>query len=95
MHWVERASFKKIQRFLEISEQEWHHEVLLTVKNLDDLSHHSTPYSVPIIPCPLPSEIVEGEHFFTKDLLKFIPGSSSSARESETEATSQELAVRI
>ena len=55
VHWVERASFKKILRLLEISEQERHHEVLLTMKNLYDLSRHPTPYSVPIIPRPLPS----------------------------------------
>ena len=36
--------------------------------------------------CPLPSEIVEGEHFVTADLLNLIPGSSSLAREAESEA---------
>ena len=40
MHWVERASFVKICRLLEISKQERHHEVLLTMKNLHDLSRH-------------------------------------------------------
>ena len=93
VHWVERASFRKIQRFLEISEQEQHHEVLLTVKNLHDLSRHPTPYSVSIILHPLASEIVEGEHFVTADLLNLIPDSLSLARESETEAACLELAV--
>ena len=95
VHWVERASFKKIRRFLEIFEQEQHYEVLLTVKNLHDLSRHSTPYSVSIILHPLASEIVEGEHFVTADLLNLIPDSLSLARESETEAESLELAVCI
>ena len=54
VHWVESASFAKIRRLLEISEQKMHHEVLLTVKNLHDLSRHPFPYSVPIIPHPLP-----------------------------------------
>ena len=58
MHWVERTSFAKIHRLLEIFEQEQHYEVLLTVKNLHDLSRHPSPYSVPIIPRPLPSEVV-------------------------------------
>ena len=93
MHWVERASFTKIWRLLEISQYEWHHEVLLTVKNLHDLSRHLSPYSVPIIPCPLPSEIVEGEHFVTADLLSLIPGSSSLARGAESEAAVRELVI--
>ena len=94
MHYVERASFAKIQRLLEISEHEWHHEFLLTVKNLHDLSRYPSPYNVPIIPHPLPSEIVEGEHFFTANLLSLIPGGSSLAREAESEATGRELVIR-
>ena len=85
MHWVERASFEKIRRLLEISEQERNYEVL-TVKNLHDLIRHPSPYSVPIILGPLPSEIVQGEHFITADLLNLIPGSSSLAREVESKA---------
>ena len=80
----------KIQRLLEIFEQERHHEVLLTMKNLHDLSRHPSPYNVPIIPRPLPSEIVEGEHFVTTDLLSLIPGGSSPAREAESEAAGRE-----
>ena len=93
MHWVEKASFVKIRRLLEISEQEWHHEVFLTVKNLHDLSRHPFPYSVPIIPHPLPSEVVEGEHFVAADLLSLIPDCSSPAREVESEATGRELVI--
>ena len=59
MHWVEKASFEKIRKLSEISEQEWHHEVLLAVKNLRDLSCHPSFYIVPIIPRPLPSKVVE------------------------------------
>ena len=95
VHWVERASFERIRRLLEIFEQERHHEVFLTKKNLHDLSHRPSPYSVPIIPRPLPSEIVEGEQFVTKDLLNLIPGSSSPAREAKSEVADRELAVRI
>ena len=93
VHWVERVSFEKIQRLLEISEQERNHEVLLTMKNLNDLSHHPSPYNVSIISCPLPSEIVEGEHFTTADLLNLIPGSSSPTGEAESEATGRELVL--
>ena len=91
MHWVERASFEKIRRLLEISEQERHHEVLFTVKNMHDLSRHPSPYSVPIIPSPLPSKIMVGEHFVTADLVNLIPGNSSPAREAEREAAVQKL----
>ena len=38
---------------------------------------------------------MEGEHFVTEDLLNLIPGSSSLAREPETEAVGRELAVCI
>ena len=94
VNWVEKASFEKIRKLLEIFEQERHHEVLLTLKNLDDLSHNPAPYSVPIIPGPLPIEIVEGEHYVTTDLLNLLLSSSSLGREPETEAAGQELAIR-
>ena len=93
MHWVERANFTKIRRLLEISEQKRHHEFLLTLKNLHHLSCHPSPYSVPIIPRPLPSEVVEGEHFVTADLLSLIPGSSSPAVQEESEAAGRELVI--
>ena len=63
------------------------------MKNFHDLSRHPSPYSVPIIPRPLPSKIVEGEHFVTTDLLSLIPGSSSPAMEAESEAASWELVI--
>ena len=59
---MEKASFKKIQRLLEIFDQERHHEILLTAKNLRELSRSPSPYIIPVIPRPLPAEIVEGEH---------------------------------
>ena len=93
VHWVERANFAKIRRLLEISEQEMHHEVLLTVKNFHDLSRHPFLYSVPIIPRPLPSEVVEGEHFVAADLLKLILDGSSPAKEAKSEATGRELVI--
>ena len=93
MHLVERASFTKIRRLLEISDQERHHEVLLNVKNLHDLRHHPLPYSVPIMPRLLPLEVVEGEHFVATNLLSLIPCGSSPAREAESEATDRELVI--
>ena len=83
VNWVEKAIFEKIRKLLEISERERHHEVLLTLKNLGDLSRHPAPYNVPVISHRLPTKIVEGEHYFTTDLLNLLPGSSSPARELE------------
>ena len=80
-----RPILKKIQKLLEIFERERHHEVLLTLKNLCDLSRNLAPYSIPVIPLPLPTEIVEGEHYVTTDLLNLLPGNSSPAREPEAQ----------
>ena len=63
------------------------------MKNLHDLSLHPSSYSVPIIPRPLPSEVVEGEHFVAADLLSLIPGGSSPTGEAESEATGRELVI--
>ena len=77
VNWVKKASFEKIQKLLEIYERERHHEVILTLHNLNDLSRNPAPYSVQVIQCPLPIEIVEGEHYVTADLLNLLSGSSS------------------
>ena len=94
VNWVEKASFEKIRKLLEISERERHHDVLLTLKNLDDLSRNPAPYNVPVISRHLPTEIVEGEHYVTADLLNLLLGSSSPGREPEIEAASRELVIR-
>ena len=60
---MEKAGFKKIQKLLEIFERERHHEILLTMKNLHELSRNPSPYTLLVIPYSLPKEIVEGEHY--------------------------------
>ena len=80
---VEKASPERIRRILEITEGERNHELLLFVKNLQELSASPFPYIVPVIPHPLLAELVRGEHFVLTDLLKSIPGSSSQAGESQ------------
>ena len=77
MNWVEKSSFDKIRRLSEIFEQEWHYKVLLTLDNISFVRRNPTPYTLPVIPPPLPSDIVEGEHFVIADLRRLI---SSSAR---------------
>ena len=93
VNWVEKASFEKIRKLLEISERERHHEVLLTLKILSDLSCNPAPYSVFVILHPLHTEIVEGEHYVITDLLNLLPYSSFLSREPKTEATGRELVI--
>ena len=85
MEWVEKASFEKICRLLEVSERERHYKVLLTSKNLADVRHNPACYNLPIIPRPLPSKVVDGEHFFTVDLLRLISGGASISEGAEAE----------
>ena len=79
--------FLNISRWLEIPERD-RNELLLSVKNSQELGFSPFPYIAPVIPCPLPGDVVEGEHFVFADLLKSISGSSSqvgSAREPQAE----------
>ena len=76
MNWVEKSSFKKIRRLSEISVQERHYKVLLTPDNISAVRRNPAPYTLPIIPRPLPPDIVEGEHFVIADLRRLISSSS-------------------
>ena len=88
VHWVEMASLENIRRLLEVSKQERHCEVLLTLKNLANMRRSPTPYSLPIIPRSLPSKIVGREHFVTTDLLDFLAGLTPSTGDPEAKALS-------
>ena len=72
--WVEKASLDHIRWLPEIIEGERNHELLLFVKNLQELGIDPFPYIVPIIPRSLPKEIIKGEHFVLANLLKLISG---------------------
>ena len=79
--------FLNIRRWLEINERE-RSKLLLSMKNLQELGSNPFPYITPVIPRPLPGEVVGGERFVLVDLLKSISGSSSqagSAREPKAE----------
>ena len=70
---MEKARLDRIFWLLEIIER----ELLLSVNNLHDLGASPFPYIVLVLPNPLPSEVVKGEHFFLTDLLKLqLEGSS-------------------
>ena len=88
-----KVGFKNIHKLLEISEQE--RQILLTVKNLRELSRNPSPKVLPVIPRPLPLEIEEGKHYVIADLLNLAPGSSSPTQTSETEVVSRELVINL
>ena len=92
---MEKASFKKIQNLLEISEWERHHKILLTTRNLRELSRSPSPYIIPVIPRPLPTEIVEEEHYVIADLLNLAPSSLSPTKTSKTKVVGRELVISI
>ena len=66
--------FLNISRLLEITERECS-ELLLSVKNSQELGSSPFPYIAPVIPRPLLGEVVRGEHFVLTDLVKSISGS--------------------
>ena len=66
-------TFLNISRWLEITEKE-RSELLLSVKNSQELGSSPFPYIAPIIPRPLLGEVVGGEHFVLADLLKVPDG---------------------
>ena len=49
------------------------------MKNLRELGTSPFPDIVPVIPRPLPIELIRGEHFVLANILKSIPGGSLQA----------------
>ena len=88
MNWVEKSSFKKIRRLSEISEQECHYKVLLTPDNTFAVRRNPAPYTLPVIPRPLPSDIMEGKHFVIVDLRRLISSSAHPSSGPVVEASS-------
>ena len=85
--------FLNISRLLEITEKE-RSELLLSMKNSQELGSSPFPYIAPVIPRLLAGEVVGGERFVFADLLKSISGSSSqvgSAREPQVEIVERAL----
>ena len=81
VNWVEKSSFEKIRRLLEVSELERHYKVLLMPENISVMRHNPAPYNLPVIPRPLPLDVVEGEHFVVADLRRLVSHGSSSSRD--------------
>ena len=86
---------ERIKRLLEIKKAERNHELLFSVKNLQELGASPFRYIVPIIPRLLPEELTRGENFVLTDLLKSISGISAqggSTQEAHAE-TAQETSA--
>ena len=89
MKWVEKSSVEKIHRLLEISERERHYQVLLTRENISVVRNNPAPYTPPVIPRSLPSNVMEGEHFVLADVRRLASGGASSSRDLVVEALSR------
>ena len=80
-------TFPNTSRWWEITERECN-ELLLSMKNSQELGSSPFPYIAPVIPHPLPGEVIGSEHFVLANLLKSISSSFSqagSAREPQAE----------
>ena len=89
MNWVEKSSFEKICQLSEIFEQERHYKVLLTPDYISTVRRNLAPYTLPVIPRRLPSDIVEGEYFVIADLWRLISSSACPSGGPIVEASSQ------
>ena len=65
------------------------------MKNLRELIRNLSPYILPVIPRPLPTEIVEVEHYVIANLLTLVLDGLSPAQTSKTEAVGQELVISV
>ena len=94
MKWVEKSSIEKIRRLLQISERERHYQVFLTRENISAVRNNPAPYTLPVIPQPLPSNVMEGEHFVLADVRCLASGGASSSRDLVVEASSRVQGAR-
>ena len=94
VEWVEKTSFQKIRRLLEVSEWERHYKVLLTLKNIGDVRRNPACYNLLVIPRPLPSEVVAGEHFVNVDLLCLLSSGASTSGGAQFEIADQRSMAR-
>ena len=89
VNWVEKSSFEKIRRLLEVSKRERHYKVMLTPENISFVRHNPAPYNLPVIPRPLSTDVVEGEHFVVADLRCLVSRGASSSKDPTVEASSR------
>ena len=66
-----------------------HYKVLLTPDNISAVRRNPAPYTLPVIPRPLPSDVVEGEYFVIADLRRLVSSSAHSSGGPVVEASSR------
>ena len=86
---MEKSIIENIRPLLEISERERHYLVLITRENISAVRNNPAPYTLPVIPRPLLSNVVEGEHFMLADVRRLASGSASSSWDLVIEASSR------
>ena len=91
---MEKSSFEQIRRLSEIFEQERLYKVLLTPYNISVVRRNSVPYTLTVIPRPLPLDIVKGEHFVIADLQRLISSCAHPSRGLVVEASSRVQGAR-
>ena len=89
VNWVEKSSFEKIRRLLEVSEREHHCKVLLMPENISAVRHNLAPNNLPVIPLPLQPDVVEGEHFVVADRRCLVSHGACSSKDPMVEASSR------
>ena len=94
MKWVEKSSIEKIRSLLDIFERERYYQVFLTRENISTVRNNPVPYTLPIIPRSVPSNVVEGEHFVLADIRRLASSGASYSRDFVVEASNQVRGAR-
>ena len=68
VEWVEKDSFTRLNKLLEIDETKQTYKVFFLDKNLLALIDNPKPFIMPVFPRLAPLSLVFGEHFVLKDL---------------------------
>lgn len=68
VEWVEKTSFTRFNKLIEIDAFEWPHKVIMLDKNLQSLIDNPKPFIIPVFPCLAPPSLVPSEHFVLNDL---------------------------
>lgn len=86
VEWVEKTSFARLKRLLEITTSKKKYQTLLLAQNLLAVVREPQPYVLNILPRQLPKVVVPREHFVLRDLPFY-----EEAREADEKACQKRL----